>query len=123
VKRVSRFKEPPVGRKVCRGFFIVPARMFGEVERVAGGFRSARLDRTDANRNEAGGQAATWMLSNNLDCRMEVRRRPDLDGRKPPGGVNTLATGSRDRASEVFGCAAGSCGRSVPVFCSDAIKT
>ena len=53
----------------------------------------------------------------------EVRRRPDLDGRKPPGGVNTLATGSRDRASEFFGCAPESCGRSVPVFCSDAVKT
>jgi hypothetical protein len=44
--------------------------MFGEVERVAGEFRSALLDRADANRNEAGGQAATWMLSNNLDCRI-----------------------------------------------------
>ena len=53
----------------------------------------------------------------------EVRRRPDLDGRKPPGGVNTVAIGSRDRAPGFFGRAAGLCGRSVLVFCSEAIKT
>ena len=47
-----------------------PRKSFGEVGVFPVDTGACRLGQADADRNETGGQAATWMLSNNLDCRI-----------------------------------------------------